>query len=103
MINPFDLIRETEKLYHLKTGTLTGSRRTAMISEARAVAMFMTRKLTSYSYPEIGDHFNKDHTSVIHSYKKIKKLLDSDYKNNIESVIMKLYDKFKGQIDDQLS
>ncbi len=35
--------------------------------------MYLSRELTDLSLPEIGGHFGgKDHTTVLHSYNKIK-------------------------------
>ena len=49
--------------------------------------MYLARELTSYSLPMIGDYFGgKDHTTVLHSYNKIKERLgkDSELKLNID-------------------
>ena len=50
--------------------------------------MAVTKELTTYSLPEIGDSFGgRDHTTVIHACKKIAELrkndisVDEDYKN----------------------
>ena len=52
--------------------------------------MAVTKELTTYSLPEIGDSFGgRDHTTVIHACKKIADLrnndvsVDEDYKNVI--------------------
>ncbi len=41
--------------------------------------MYLSRELTDLSLPEIGNFFGgKDHTTVLHSYNKIKGLLNTD-------------------------
>ena len=41
--------------------------------------MYLCRELTSFSYPEIGNHFGgKDHSTVIHAIRKIEKNLELD-------------------------
>ena len=52
------------------------------------MAMTITKELTNHSLPEIGDAFGgRDHTTVIHAYRKIKELretenrVDEDYIN----------------------
>jgi chromosomal replication initiator protein len=41
--------------------------------------MYLTRQLTSYSYPDIGDQFGgKDHSTIIHAIRKIEKNIESD-------------------------
>jgi chromosomal replication initiator protein len=48
-------------------------RRTKTIVLPRQVAMYISRELTDLSLPEIGAYFGgKDHTTVLHSYNKIK-------------------------------
>ena len=55
-------------LQELKT-----KRRNKNIVLPRQIAMFISRELTNLSLPEIGEFFGgKDHTTVLHSYKKIK-------------------------------
>jgi chromosomal replication initiator protein len=52
--------------------------------------MYSIRKVTNLSYPEIGRFFGgKDHSTVIHSIKKIESLLvkDQNIKKIIDSVI----------------
>ena len=45
----------------------------------RQVAMYLCKRLTKKSYPEIARQFGgKHHTTVIHSVEKINKLVDSD-------------------------
>jgi chromosomal replication initiator protein len=43
------------------------------------VAMYLTRKLTNMSYPEIGSRFGgKDHSTVISAVRKIERLCNDD-------------------------
>jgi chromosomal replication initiator protein len=45
----------------------------------RQIAMYLCKRLTTKSYPEIARQFGgKHHTTVIHSVDKINKLVDSD-------------------------
>lgn len=56
----------------------------------RQVAMYISRELTDLSLPEIGEFFGgKDHTTVLHSYNKIKTELNkgSELKTKIERVM----------------
>jgi len=57
----------------------------------RQVAMYLCKKLTTKSYPEIARHFGgKHHTTVIHSVEKINQLIGTD--REMESVIKRLAD-----------
>ena len=72
-------------LHELKT-----RRRNKKIVLPRQIAMYISRELTDLSLPEIGDFFGgKDHTTVLHSYNKIKEEVSKDgvIKNKVERVI----------------
>jgi chromosomal replication initiator protein len=57
----------------------------------RQVAMYLCKRLTKKSYPEIARHFGgKHHTTVIHSVEKIDQLIATD--REMESVVKRLTD-----------
>jgi chromosomal replication initiator protein len=57
----------------------------------RQVAMYLCKKLTSKSYPEIARQFGgKHHTTVIHSVEKINLLIEKD--REMETVVKRLTD-----------
>ena len=65
-------------------------RRNKNIVLPRQIAMYLSRELTELSLPEIGNFFGgKDHTTVLHSYNKIKEGFKRDeiLKDRIERVI----------------
>ncbi len=51
------------------------SRRTKTVSAARMLAMYLARKHTSMSYPEIGKYIGKNHSSVVLGVQRMEKLL----------------------------
>ncbi|MCK4393403.1 chromosomal replication initiator protein DnaA, partial [Candidatus Bipolaricaulota bacterium] len=62
--------------YHLKRHDLEGSSRKKEISQARHIAIYLAREMTDHSFPAIGKQFgNRDHTTIMHSYMKIKTLI----------------------------
>ncbi len=68
---------EVAARYHLKRRDLEGSSRKKEISQARHIAIYLTRELTNQSFPTSGKHFgNRDHTTIMHSYMKIKSLIE---------------------------
>lgn len=82
--------KKTAEFFNIKQEALLSSKRANYIVEARHVAMYLSRELTNFSLPMIGDRFGgKDHTTVLHSYNKIKKQLKTDkiLKLNIERLI----------------
>jgi chromosomal replication initiator protein len=64
-----------------------------VIAYPRQVAMFIVKKLTSASLPEIGRQFGgKHHTTVMHSINKIETLRHTD--KDLNKTINKLLDSF---------
>ncbi|MBI5547046.1 MAG: chromosomal replication initiator protein DnaA, partial [Deltaproteobacteria bacterium] len=70
--------KEVAKFYKLSADDLRGPRRQKQFVRARQVAMFLARKLTSASFPEIGDRFNRDHSTVMSSCEKVETDIRSD-------------------------
>lgn len=69
---------------------LKTKRRNKQVVLPRQIAMYLSRELTELSLPEIGEVFGgKDHTTVLHSYNKIKGEMRSnlELKERVEKVI----------------
>jgi len=65
--------------YSLDVKDLKGQQRTASIVLPRQLAMYLASVLTDLSSTDIGRAFGgRDHTTVLHSRKKIQKMLDDD-------------------------
>jgi chromosomal replication initiator protein len=79
--------RTVATYYNIRLADLTSARRTRTLARPRQIAMSLAKELTRHSYPEIGDAFGKDHTTVLHAYRKIAELrleddrLKEDYEN----------------------
>ena len=78
--------REVARYYKLPVDELRGERRVKHVAHARQVAMYLCRSLTRDSLPEIGKRFNKDHSTVLTSVRKIESLKDSDEQLKLELV-----------------
>ena len=80
--------------FKIQINDLKNQKRHKTIVLPRQIAMYLSRTLTQMSLPEIGLAFGgKDHTTVLHSYKKIYELLKSD--ETIKKVIMELATNLK--------
>lgn len=82
-----EIIRKVTDHYGVNLTDMLSARRTRSIARPRQVAMYLSKKLTSKSLPEIGRRFGKrDHTTVIHAVKKIEELqsIDNQISNDIE-------------------
>ncbi len=68
---------EVASQYRVSVGELEGENRRKQICQARQIAIYLARELTGSSFPQIGKEFGgRDHSTVIHSYKKVKELED---------------------------
>ena len=79
--------------YGLQLREMLGKRRTRSLVRPRQMAMALAKELTEHSLPDIGDAFDgRDHTTVLHACRQIKKLKDSDGKlyEDWEKLIRKL-------------
>jgi chromosomal replication initiator protein len=73
------IVRAVASYFDVKIPDLKGPRRHKMITRPRMVAMYLCRKLTEDSYPEIGRSFgDRDHTTVINAVSKVESLLETD-------------------------
>jgi chromosomal replication initiator protein len=78
LISIDNIQRIVSHYYKIKTADLVGKRRTASLAKARHMAMYLSKKMTHKSYPEIGSFFGgRDHTTVLHGCRRIEKSLDS--------------------------
>ncbi len=77
--------------YRLRVEELKSKSNARQIAVPRQVAMYLCKKLTKHSFPEIGREFGgKHHTTVIHSVEKIEALVKSD--QNFHRVVNELMD-----------
>ena len=65
--------------FNIKASDIISKRRTRNLSFPRHIAMYLCRKHTTCSYPEIGAKFGgRDHSSVIHATNVVTKKLEDD-------------------------
>jgi len=72
--------------FHIRLVDLKSKKRTQHIAFCRQVAMYLCRKLTDNSFPVIGEHFGRDHSTVIHSVDKVERQMirDRTFKERVE-------------------
>ncbi len=76
--------------YNLNLEDMQSKKRTQNIAFPRQIAMYLSRELTDFSLPHIGDEFGgRDHTTVIHAHNKIVNKIENevDFKNTITKLI----------------
>src|SRR3954447_18414218 len=71
--------REVASYFDIKLTDLKGPKRHRAVAHPRMIAMYLARRLTSMSFPEIGSRFGgKDHSTVISAVRKIERLVTQD-------------------------
>ena len=80
-----DIQKIVVNYYNLSMSDFLSSRRSRHVARPRQIAMYLSKKLTTKSLPDIGRKFTgRDHTTVIHAIKKIEKLMGGDKKFEYE-------------------
>ena len=75
--------------FNIALSEMLSQRRSRPLARPRQIAMYLAKKMTSRSLPEIGRRFaNRDHTTVIHAVKTITRLSEQDdeMKKNINQI-----------------
>lgn len=92
------LIQETVASYYdLDPKDFKMRKRTRNIAFPRQVAMFLSRELTDYSLPRIGEEFGgRDHTTVLHALAKISKERDASG-SELQGVLETLRKRIQGR------
>ena len=92
-------IDEIQKLvsahFELKPLDLISARRARAVARPRQIAMYLAKRLTTRSLPEIGRKFGgRDHSTVIHAVRKIEELRDQD--RDIDAAVRVLMRELEG-------
>ena len=86
---PSLIISQVCKFYSVDETVLRGTQRNRGVAEARQMSMYLIRKLTNLSLPDIGNEFAKDHTTVMHAIKKVEASLkagDVTVQNSVRDI-----------------
>ena len=94
--SPDSIINATANYFNMTEADLTGVNRTKGVTEARQISMYLIRTLTNLSLPDIGKIFNRNHSTVLVSIRKIESQMEKnpelaavirDITSNINSVL----------------
>ena len=83
------IISQVCKFYSVDESVLRGSQKSKGIAEARQMCMYLIRKLTNLSLPDIGKEFGKDHSTILYNIRKVETQLkkgDTNLQNNIRDI-----------------
>lgn len=84
-----EILKKVSLHFNIKVSDIKSAKRLKAVVLPRQIAMYISRQLTSSSYPEIGERFGgKDHSTIIHAIRKIEKLMEEDFqlKSTIENL-----------------
>ncbi len=92
-------IDEIQKLvsthFDLKPVDLVSARRARAVARPRQIAMYLSKRLTTRSLPEIGRKFGgRDHSTVIHAVRRIEELRDTD--RDVDGAVRALMRELEG-------
>lgn len=83
------IINEVGKVYNIDPDEMRSQRRTANISQARKVAIYIIQEVTGLPYEAIGQEFNgRDHSTVVYAIKSVKEEMerDSSFRSIVEDI-----------------
>ena len=86
---PSPIISQVCKFYSIDEVLLRGTQKNKGTAEARQIAMYLIRKLTNLSLPDIGKEFARDHSTVLYAIRKVEVALkngDTTMQNNIRDI-----------------
>jgi chromosomal replication initiator protein len=91
-----DLIQKrVSEYFDIKLSDMRAKKRSKAIAYPRQIAMYLARKLTDFSLPEIGEQFGgRDHTTVMHAFDKIEG--DIKNKQGLKQLVDKLSEGMRG-------
>ncbi|MGN0853754.1 MAG: chromosomal replication initiator protein DnaA [Kiritimatiellia bacterium] len=87
-----EIIKSVAVFYGVKIEDIRSKERTQTLVTPRQVAMFLSRKLTTKSLPEIATSFKKTHATVHHGLQTIQKRLDveADLRKSVDEIASSL-------------
>ncbi|AYU54093.1 chromosomal replication initiator protein DnaA [Staphylococcus debuckii] len=84
-----DIQKVVGQYYNVRLEDFAAKKRTKSIAYPRQIAMYLSRELTDFSLPKIGEEFGgRDHTTVIHAHMKIQTDMSEDpiFKQEVENL-----------------
>ena len=83
------IISQVCKFYSIDESVLRGTLKNKGTTEARQIAIYLIRKLTNLSLPDIGKEFGRDHSTSLYGIRKVEVALkgnDTALQNNIRDI-----------------
>jgi chromosomal replication initiator protein DnaA len=91
-----EIIKAVGNKFDIKISDIKSQKRNKSYIMPRQIAMYLSRKLTRLSYPDIGLAMGgKDHSTVIYANTKISKVIEKDFK--LKQIIQNIEDSLSGR------
>ena len=87
-----DIKRTVAEFYSIKVADMSSKDRSRSLAAPRQVAMFVCRKLTRASLPEIAKAFEKTHATILHGCRTVqdRAQLEPDLLNSVREIVRRL-------------
>ncbi len=91
-ITPDEIQRIVVDYFDLRMADMSSKKRTRMLAAPRQIAMFLCRKMTMLSLPEIAQSFGKTHATVVHACKTIQDRLqiENELRESVKHIVHQL-------------
>ena len=83
-LTPEKIISKVAEKYSISEADILGNKRTSNIMSARHISIYVIKKTLDLSFKAIGKLFQKDHATIMHSYKQTEKDIKNDSTFEIE-------------------
>ena len=93
-VTPRELMNVVADYFDITNDEIVGKSREKRLAFPRQIIMFLLREEMTFSYPSIGHELGgRDHTTAMHAYSKIKRLLETDdkLKHDMEIIKQRMY------------
>ena len=80
--------RNVAEYFDIRLADMTSAHRSQSVALPRQVAMYLCRKLTTSSFPEIGMAFGKTHATVLHACRRVSQRMEEE--NPLKQAVVKL-------------
>ncbi len=87
-----DIHKAVAEFYDVRVNDLSSKRRPRSVAVPRQVAMYLCRRLTRASLPEIADSFDKTHGTVLHACRAVQGRIsvDDNLRQSVRTIVRKL-------------
>jgi chromosomal replication initiator protein len=72
LVSVAGIIEQVARFHSLRSSDILGNRRTRTLAIPRQIAMFLARKHTNLSFPELGREFDRDQSTIQYGAKKVE-------------------------------